>query len=197
MAIIRNQILIQAPVEKVWEVLASPELLGRYDPTVRKSSLMSEAKSNIRAKRRVDMSDGKNWFEEEITVYKPNEALTYELTACSFPIHKLKHTYSFHRLGQQTEVSQVMEYTLNLACLVDSSKPWWSGSSPMQVSKNSWQLLRRSPKSYEHWHTTKIGRRNWQHFRHDSWHNGSWILRGASVSLRMCRIQSGVWNVNK
>ena len=117
MAIIHNQILIEAPVEKVWEVLASPELLGRYDPTVRKSSLMSEAKSNIRAKRRVDMSDGKNWFEEEITVYKPNEALTYELTACSFPIHKLKHTYSFHRLGQQTEVSQVMEYTVKFGLL--------------------------------------------------------------------------------
>lgn len=58
------------------------------------------------------MMDGKNWFEEEITVCKPNEALTYELTACSFPVRKLKHSYTFQKLDGQTKVSQVMEYTV-------------------------------------------------------------------------------------
>ena len=117
MSTLHNEILIQAPVEKIWQVLASPELLDRYDPTVRKSSLTSDVKKSIGAQRRVDMVDGKNWFEEQITVYKPNEALTYELTACSFPIHRLKHSYSFHRLGQQTKVSQVMEYTVKFGLL--------------------------------------------------------------------------------
>lgn len=112
MGIIHNEILIQAPVGKIWEVLASPELLDQYDPTVRKSSLISKERTSLGAKRRVDMLDGKNWFEEKITVYKPNEALTYELTACSFPIHTLKHSYSFQKLGEQTKVSQVMEYTV-------------------------------------------------------------------------------------
>lgn len=112
MGIIHNEILIQAPVGKIWEVLASPELLDQYDPTVRKSSLISKERTSLGAKRRVDMLDGKNWFEEKITVYKPNEALTYELTACSFPIHTLKHSYSFQKVGEQTKVSQVMEYTV-------------------------------------------------------------------------------------
>jgi ligand-binding SRPBCC domain-containing protein len=117
MGVIHNEILIEAPLEKIWEVLASPELLDKYDPTVRKSSLISREQTNLGAKRRVDMLDGKNWFEEEITVYKPNEALTYELTACSFPVHKLKHSYSFQKLAGQTKVSQIMEYTVKFGLL--------------------------------------------------------------------------------
>ena len=58
------------------------------------------------------MLDGKNWFEEKITEYKTNEALTYELTACSFPVHKLKHSYSFEKIGNQIRVQQVMDYTV-------------------------------------------------------------------------------------
>lgn len=112
MAILHNEILIKAPVEKIWEVLATPDILDKYDPTVRKSVLTSQEKSNLGASRRVDMQDGKNWFEEKITVFKPNDALTYELTACSFPVHKLKHSYSFQKVGEQTRVHQVMEYTV-------------------------------------------------------------------------------------
>ncbi len=117
MSKIQNEVIIQAPLEKIWAVLASPELLERYDPTVRKSSLISLEKTNIGAKRRVDMLDGKNWFEEEITVYSPNEALSYELTACSFPVHKLTHSYSFQKLGERTKVSQIMEYTVKFGFL--------------------------------------------------------------------------------
>jgi ligand-binding SRPBCC domain-containing protein len=117
MAIIHNEITIQAPLEKVWRVLTTPEALDRYDPTVKKSSLISIRKSDLGAKRRVEMADGKNWFEEEITEFKPTEALTYTLTACSFPVHKLKHTYSFQQSGDTTKVIQVMEYTVKFGLL--------------------------------------------------------------------------------
>jgi ligand-binding SRPBCC domain-containing protein len=117
MATIRNEILIQAPPEKIWQVLATPDLLDKYDPTVKRSSLISDEKTSIGAKRRVDMLDGKNWFEEKITQYQPNESLTYELTACSFPVHKLKHSYSFQKIGEKTKVSQVMEYTVKFGLL--------------------------------------------------------------------------------
>jgi len=112
MATIHNTININAPVEKVWQILSTPEALDRYDPTVKKSSLISNIRSDIGAKRRVEMADGKNWFEEEITLFKPNEALTYTLTACSFPVHQLKHSYSFQQSGNTTRVNQLMEYTV-------------------------------------------------------------------------------------
>jgi len=112
MATIHNEITVNASLDKVWAVLTDLELLDKYDPTVKKSTLVSAEKNGIGAKRRVDMLDGKNWFEENVSVFKPNEALTYELTACSFPIHQLKHSYSFEKAGDQTRVKQVMEYTV-------------------------------------------------------------------------------------
>ncbi len=110
MAILHNETMIDAPLGKIWEALANIENLAKYDPTVKKSTAISTAKSGLGAKRKVEMQDGKNWFDEQITAFKPEEALTYELTACSFPIHKLKHSYSFAQIGSQIKIEQQMEY---------------------------------------------------------------------------------------
>ena len=109
---INNEIVINASTEKIWNILAEPALLDKYDPTVKKSTLISVEKTGIGAKRKVDMLDGKNWFEEKITEYEVNKALTYQLTDCSFPIKGLKHSYTFEVSGSQTKVKQVMEYTV-------------------------------------------------------------------------------------
>src|SRR5882762_4528168 len=102
MATIHNEVTINAPVERIWSNLTDLELLEKYDPTVKKSTLISIEKSGIGAKRKVDMLDGKNWFEEKITAFKPNQTLCYELTACSFPVQNLRHSYSFEKVGGQT-----------------------------------------------------------------------------------------------
>jgi ribosome-associated toxin RatA of RatAB toxin-antitoxin module len=110
MSTIHNEILINAPIEKIWAALTNLELLEKYDPTVKKSRLTSNQKTNVGAARRVDMQDGKNWFEERLTIFEPNKHLTFELTACSFPIHKLKHSYSFEKIDGKIKVRQVMDY---------------------------------------------------------------------------------------
>lgn len=123
MAAIHNKITVNASIDKLWNILTDLELLDRYDPAVKKSTLVSAEKTGIGAKRKVDMLDGKNWFEEKVTVFKPNDALTYQLTDCSFPIKGLKHSYSFEKIGNQTQVKQVMEYTVKsglLGMLLDS-----------------------------------------------------------------------------
>jgi ribosome-associated toxin RatA of RatAB toxin-antitoxin module len=107
-----NEIIINAPVEKIWKVLSNLEELEKYDPAVNKSVLLTAERSGLGASRKVDMKDGKNWFEEKVIAWKPNETLTYQLTACSFPIHGLKHSYSFRGNGSQTKVQQVMEYKI-------------------------------------------------------------------------------------
>jgi ribosome-associated toxin RatA of RatAB toxin-antitoxin module len=117
MATIHNEITVNASTEKLWSILTNLELLDKYDPTVKKSTLLSSEKTGLGAKRKVDMLDGKNWFDEKVSVFKPNEALTYELTACSFPIHQLKHSYSFEKIGNQTKVKQVMEYQVKFGLL--------------------------------------------------------------------------------
>ena len=112
MTTLYNEIEIDAPVERIWEALSNIEELDQYDPTVKKSLAVSSSKSGIGSIRKVDMKDGKNWFKEKCTAWEPNKALTYELTACSFPVHKLQHTYSFRRNGNKTKVSQVMTYQM-------------------------------------------------------------------------------------
>ena len=117
MAIVRNEITINAGPEKIWNILSDLECLAKYDPTVKKSTLIAGEKAGIGAKRKVDMVDGKNWFEEKITVFDPQKTLTYELTDCSFPMQKLKHSYSFESNGSQTKVIQIMDYTVKFALL--------------------------------------------------------------------------------
>ena len=117
MATIHNEITIKASTDKVWQLLTDLEMLDKYDPTVKKSTLVSTEKTGIGAKRKVLMLDGKNWFDEKVTVFKPNEALTYQLTDCSFPIKGLQHSYSFEKVGSQTKVKQVMEYTVKFGLL--------------------------------------------------------------------------------
>jgi ribosome-associated toxin RatA of RatAB toxin-antitoxin module len=117
MATIRNEVIINAPIERIWEALSEIDWLEKYDPTVKKSTALTAAKRGLGAKRKVDMRDGKNWFEESVTEFRVNEALAYELTACSFPIHRLKHTYSFKRIGDKTKVEQIMDYTVKFGLL--------------------------------------------------------------------------------
>ena len=117
MATIHNEITVNASIDKLWNILTDLELLDRYDPAVKKSTLVSAEKTGMGAKRKVDLLDGKNWFEEKITVFKPYDALTYQLTDCSFPIKDLKHSYRFEKIGNQTKVKQVMEYTVKFGLL--------------------------------------------------------------------------------
>src|SRR5438876_11393384 len=117
MATLYNEIIVNAGIDKLWNILTDLEILEKYDPTVKKSSLISAERTGIGARRKVDTADGKNWFEEKVTVFKPNEALTYQLTDCSFPIKGLKHSYSFEKIGDQTKVKQVMEYTVKFGVL--------------------------------------------------------------------------------
>ena len=117
MSTLINSITIDAPIDRIWSILTDLELLYKTDPTVKKATLISEIKTGLHAKRKVLMQDGKNWFDEMITVFNPNEKLVYQLTDCSFPIKGLKHTYSFEIIGNQTKVQQVMEYTVKFGLI--------------------------------------------------------------------------------
>ena len=117
MAILNNEITINAPIEKIFKALSEMEGLEKLDPNVKKSTSLSQITSGQGAKRKVDMKDGKNWFEEKVTAIKQNESLTYELTACSFPVKSLKYTYTVEKSGNQTKVKQAMTYEIKFGLL--------------------------------------------------------------------------------
>lgn len=133
MSTLQNEIIIDAPIEKIWEALAIADKLDSYDPTVKKSTATSEIKSGLGASRKVDMLDGKNWFEEKCTIFEPNKALEYTLTACSFPVHNLKHDYSFEQLGDKIKVTQKMNIQMKYGPLgilmFTMLKPKWNAGN--------------------------------------------------------------------
>jgi len=117
MTTLKNEIAINASIEKVWSILSDLAALGQYDPTVLRSELIPTENSGVSAKRKVFMKDGKNWFEEKVTIWQPGSALQFQLTNCTFPIQSLKHSYSFSSNGSQTVVQQVMEYKVKFGLI--------------------------------------------------------------------------------
>jgi uncharacterized protein YndB with AHSA1/START domain len=107
-----NEVIIEADIAKVWSAFADPGLLDKYDPTVKRSTIVSAEKTGLNTKRKVDMLDGKNWFEEKITEFVPHRALAYLLTDCSFPIKGLSHSYKFEAMGTETKITQIMVYSV-------------------------------------------------------------------------------------
>lgn len=114
---LRNSITINASIDRIWNILTDLELLDKTDPTVKKATILSDNKTGLEAKRKVLMQDGKNWFDEKITVFRPHEELVYQLSDCSFPLKGLKHTYTFQNNGNQTNVQQEMKYTVKFGII--------------------------------------------------------------------------------
>jgi ligand-binding SRPBCC domain-containing protein len=111
MTTLTNSIVIEAPCEQVWGILANLAELAEYDPAVATSTVTSATPTGLGASREVTMRDGKHWFKERVTAFEPMQELAFELTACNFPIARLRHTYSFAEDRGQTTVTESMSYS--------------------------------------------------------------------------------------
>jgi ligand-binding SRPBCC domain-containing protein len=111
MTVLKNEIRISAPPEKVWSVLASLEALDRYDPGVVRSEIVTPSREGPGAARRCDLAPG-GWFKEKIVDFRPSESLSFELYECTLPVRRLKHSYTLTGVGSETVVHQRMEYEL-------------------------------------------------------------------------------------
>lgn len=115
MAIIHNKITIKATPEQVWSVLADPARLDQYDPVTKKSELISKLTSGLGAERKCETATG--WFKDKITEWQPYEKLTFTLTGCNQPMKNLVHSYTLRKVGNETEVSQIMNYTMKFGII--------------------------------------------------------------------------------
>jgi len=115
MTTLYNRINIRATPEQVWHVLADPARLDQYDPIVRKSTLISALTTGIGVERRCETTTG--WFTDKVSEWRPFEKLTFVLTGCNQPMKNLEHAYTLTGIGDQTEVTQVMKYTMKFGFL--------------------------------------------------------------------------------
>ncbi len=118
MPTLENSIIIDAPLGVIWNFLSEMDKLALYDPAVASSKVLSDTKTGVGSTRRVEMKDYKNWFEEKCTLYQPEEALEFQLTACSFPVDSLKHVYTFNKINHNKyQVTQHQTYQMKYGIL--------------------------------------------------------------------------------
>lgn len=132
MTVLENSIRIDAPLDRVWSVLASLDALDRYDPGIKKSEVVSPSKEGLGSARRCDLTPG-GWFKERVVAFEPNESLAFELFECTLPVRRLRHSYTLTNDDGATLVQQRMEYELKfgpLGRLMDAMmvrKKWEAG----------------------------------------------------------------------
>jgi len=116
MTVLENSIRIDAPPAKVWSVLSALDTLDQYDPVVKKSELVTQAKEGLGAARRCDLAPS-GWFKEKVSEWDPDRSLAFELVECSLPVRRLKYRYTLTTEGGATVVLQRMEYELKFGLL--------------------------------------------------------------------------------
>lgn len=111
MTVLENSSRINAPLEKVWSVLASLDAQDQYDPGTKKSEVVSSSKEGSGSVRKCDLTPG-GWLKEKVVEWRPNESLSFELTECTLPVRSLKYRYTLTPQGSGTLIRQRMEYVL-------------------------------------------------------------------------------------
>jgi len=111
MTVLENSIRIDAPLAEVWSVLASLDALDQYDPGIKKSEVVSDAREGPGSARRCDLAAG-GWFKEKVTDWQPQRSVAFELFECTLPVRRLTHSYLLSANAGETLVRQRMEYEL-------------------------------------------------------------------------------------
>ena len=109
------QILIDAPVQSVWEVLADFGAVYQWAPSVTQSYSTSEISSGPEASRHCDIS-GFGGIEEDITEWNDGSDFTYRASGVG-PISGAYSTWSVKAQGGQTMVSTDFRYGLRFGPL--------------------------------------------------------------------------------
>ncbi|MEM8858393.1 MAG: SRPBCC family protein [Chloroflexota bacterium] len=106
-----TDIIIHAPIEKVWEALADIGTISEWNPGVVDSHITSQGKIGLGSTRYCDLG-GKNFLDEEVVTWKPNEQLTMRITDTNMPFKHADIRFFLKKAGAQTHVTVSPEYQL-------------------------------------------------------------------------------------
>ena len=108
---VTSEIRIDAPREKVWDVIADLGSVSVWNPLLANSHYTSEAKEGVGASRHCDFPDG-GYVEERATEWKPGEAFTLDIYEGTVPFASAHGGYSLVDDGDGTIVTVALEYDL-------------------------------------------------------------------------------------
>lgn len=79
-----TETIIAAPVTEVWQALGEIGDIYRWNPGVKASHTTSAQEAGLGATRYCDLG-GKNFLDEEVVLWQPNEKLTMRITGTNLP----------------------------------------------------------------------------------------------------------------
>ena len=120
MASVRLEQLVSAPRAKVWAIWDDYENIDRFHPGLTSSHLVNGSKipTGIGAKRQCNLSDNKNWIQEEIVQYVPMEKIVIDAYQGTMPLKKAIASFRFQELSAyETNIIFDMEFTPKMGWL--------------------------------------------------------------------------------
>ena len=109
MSKLHHEITIDAPVQRVWQVLANLEEVQHYNPVVAQTRYVSSNREGPGATRRCEFKP-KGFSVERVIEWRPDEVLGIELIESSWPLKSSRWWTRLSPAGEKTRVSQDLEY---------------------------------------------------------------------------------------
>ncbi|MBI4491714.1 MAG: SRPBCC family protein [Chloroflexi bacterium] len=108
---IAGEIRIQAPRERVWDVLADIGAVANYHPGVARAYYVSEEREGIGATRRCELYPNGS-IDETVTAWRPGESYTIEMVRSTAPFKQVVAWLGVRPVGNETAVRLAVKYTL-------------------------------------------------------------------------------------
>ena len=107
---------IEAPVGEVWQALGEIGDIYRWNPGVRASHTTSEEGEGLGATRYCDLGD-KNYLDEEVVAWQPNEKLTMRITGTNMPFKTADIRFTLQPVDDGTQVTVSPLYKLKFGVM--------------------------------------------------------------------------------
>ena len=113
---LHHEIVINAPVKKMWAVLANLENVAKYNPVVSHARYISQNKEGVGAARECEFKP-KGSAKERVFEWEPERVLAIELYEHNWPVKTMRWWTRLKPEGNNTRVTQVMEYEMKFGIL--------------------------------------------------------------------------------
>ena len=108
---LHHEIIINAPIEKVFRTLVDLESVKFTNPLVKTVKIISPNKDGVGSARHCDFKDGK-FVEERVTACEPNKSISFELYKHQWPLVFMRWTNRLEKNGNITLLISDTEYEL-------------------------------------------------------------------------------------
>ncbi len=121
MSKVSAEIHIDAPREKVWDILSDLGAVSVWNPVIANSYYTSEAKGGVGAGRHCDFPDG-GYLGERVAEWEPGKALRLDIVEGSVPFDDFYGAYQLRSEGTGTAVTMTLGFEVKPGAPVEPSE---------------------------------------------------------------------------